>query len=627
MTTLNELRALAANQAAELGAEFVGSEHLFLAWLAVGGETPLGIVHAAGLDADGFRRMLADRPSRRVTTSKAPAPDGDLATAEAPAIALSEPAAEPRPPDRPLDWSSHARRAVTVAETAAAAEGREATADDLGWALIREPRGAVARALATHQIKPGQLRPVMAPRPPKGRPAGEPASPVAAKAPGDEAPQPTGSRAPKSAGQKPLRPPRQPVESASRPRPADSAGRVSGEAHRGRADRNRSGRDPEIDDIPEARPPERPRLVPAPPPAPPRPARLTAHWWTRVPATTPLLLAVPAAAWLDATGGSAMAVFLTASAGLVPLAAWMGRATGQLCDRSGPALGGLLNATFGNAAELIIGFAALRAGYVELVRASITGSILGNLLLLLGLALFTGGIRRPVLSFNRAAAGMAAVMLSLAVAGLVFPAIVQMAHPRTLGPHALSVGVAIILMVTYLLSLVFVFGSHRPAFALAPRGSSRGRPWPLWAAIAALAVAAGGVAVASELLVGVIEPVTRSLGMSQVFLGLILIPLVGNAAEHATAIGAAARGEIDLSLQIALGSSTQVALMVAPILVLAGALLGSPLDLVFPMFELAALATGVVVSTLITLDGESHWMEGVQLLGLYAMVAVAAWFI
>jgi Ca2+:H+ antiporter len=379
-----------------------------------------------------------------------------------------------------------------------------------------------------------------------------------------------------------------------------------------------------ITDIPEARPPARPRLIPGPPPARP-PAG--GPWWRRIPATTPLLLAAPLTLWLRHTGAAALGVFVCACLALIPLAAWMGWATARLAERSGVVVGGLLNAAFGNAAELIIAIAALRAGYLDLVRASITGSILGNLLLLLGLALLTGGLREPVLVFDRTATGMSAVMLSLAVAALVFPALVHLAHPASaLGTHAMSIGVSIILIITYLLSLLFVFRSRTPLFGTAsarPSGARSGLAMPF----VALAVAAAVVALQSDALVAVIEPVTRQLGMSPMFLGLILIPLVGNAAEHATAIGAARRGQLELSLQISLGSSTQVALLVAPILVLIGAAIASPLDLVFPVFEMAALAIGVIVSSLITLDGESHWLEGVQLLGLYGMIAVAAWFI
>ncbi len=544
MTTLNELRTLAASRAAELGAEFVGSEHLFLAWLEVGGEAPLAIVRAAGLDPDTFRRMLAERPPRsvRVTPAAAPAQEGapapdTLPPAEGSASASSPEGAVPLdaiPTER--HWSSHARRALTAAEALATQAGRDATGDDVGWVLIREPRGAIARALATHQLKPSQLRGILAPKGGKGRGPGAGAAPAAAAAssPGSAIPA-----EPKADGRSPRgEPPRRDAV----PRPERDGGRAKGKAAGQtvrEAPQRRRGRDPEIDDIPEAKPPERPRLVPAPPPV--RPVRRQ-RWWRKVPATTPLLVAVPLAIWLHLIGASVVGVFAAIVIGLIPLAAWMGHATTQIADRSGPALGGLLNAAFGNAAELIIGFVALRAGYGELVRASIAGSILGNLLLLLGLALVTGGLRRPVLTFNRTAAGMAAVMLSLAVAGMIFPALVQMAHPGALAPEHVSIGVAVILLLTYLLSLIFVFGSHRPFFATAPRGSDDDGRWPIWLAVGVLAVAAALVGFESEVLVGVIEPVTRALGMSPVFLGLILIPMVGNAAEHATAISAARQG-------------------------------------------------------------------------------------
>ncbi|HLB55269.1 MAG TPA: calcium/proton exchanger, partial [Gemmatimonadales bacterium] len=276
---------------------------------------------------------------------------------------------------------------------------------------------------------------------------------------------------------------------------------------------------------------------------------------------------------------------------------------------------------------------ALRAGLVDLVKASITGSILGNLLLILGLAFLAGGLRSPILKFNRTGAGMAAAMLALAVAGLVFPALFHGLHPGTetarlaLTELRLSEAVAIILALTYGASLLFSLRTHRALFGGVASDTAPSASWSVFKAVAVLGLATAGVVVESELLVHSIEPVTATLGLSQTFLGLILVPIIGNAAEHATAVTVARKGKIDLSLQIALGSSTQIALLVAPLLVLAGVLMGQPLSLLFTSLEFVALGLSTVVISIITLDGESHWFEGVQLLALYGMVVAAAFFL
>jgi Ca2+:H+ antiporter len=343
-----------------------------------------------------------------------------------------------------------------------------------------------------------------------------------------------------------------------------------------------------------------------------------------------LLAAIPLSILLDRVfHASGLAVFISACVGVLPLAGYMGQATEHLAHRSGPTIGGLLNATFGNAAELIISVVALRAGLVPLVKASITGSILGNLLLILGLSLVVGGIRRNELKFNRTNAGMSAGMLSLAVVALVLPALFHALHPESaarLSELRMSESVALILLVTYGLSLVFTLRTHRCLFW----SESAPMDGPVWSggkAALVLALATVGVAVESELLVHAATEATRTLGLTQTFLGLIVVPIIGNAAEHATAIVVARKNKMDLALQIALGSSTQVALLVAPILVFAGVVLGRDMNLVFTPFEVLALGLATGVTAIITLDGESHWFEGVQLLAVYGMVAVAAFFL
>lgn len=582
MTIPDQLRANAATLATSLEADFIGTEHLFLAWLESATGAIVEAMHTAGLTPDAFRALLASGKQRR----RGPGP-----------VAVSG------------GLSSQAQRVLDLASELAAAEGRnELNHDDVILAMIREPRGALARALSEFQLKPSRLRALVRPNSTEvGR--GEPRSrrDVAA------APEREDGTAKKSEPKPEPRPKPEP-HPKSEPRPKPEA---------------RPRRDPETDDIPHARPPERPRLTPPPKPAriaepiAPKAARFRTSWL--------LFLSVPLAFWLSETQADPVLVFVLACLAVLPLAGLMGTATEHLADRTGPTLGGLLNATFGNAAELIIALAALRAGYVDLVKASITGSILGNLLLILGLSLVVGGSRRSLLSFNRTNAGMGAAMLALAVAGLIFPALFHAVHPEALvGVELhLSEAVATVLAVTYGFSLLFVLRTHKPLFGGGGYGGGLAGPiWGLWKALGLLAVGTAGVAVMSEILVHQVGAVTANLGLSQTFLGLIIIPIIGNAAEHATAIVVARKGQTDLAFQIALGSSTQVALLIAPILVFAGAFLGvAGMNLVFSTFEIVGLCMAVIVSAFITLDGESHWFEGVQLLALYALIGAAAWFI
>ena len=357
----------------------------------------------------------------------------------------------------------------------------------------------------------------------------------------------------------------------------------------------------------------------------PRPARRGRRpsWRALLLAAVPLSVVL---AWLDQ---SPVLVFIVSCLGVLPLAGYMGEATEHLAAKTGPTVGGLLNATFGNAAELIIAIVALRAGLVELVKASVTGSILGNLLLILGLSLVAAGTGRAEVRFNRTSAGMSSAMLALAVVGLVFPALFHSLHPEAAGRASelyLSEWVAGILIATYAMSLLFTLRTHKRLFGGEPH-PMEGPAWSTGRAVLVLGLATVGVAVESEILVHATEAVTHRLGLSEVFLGLIVIPLIGNAAEHAAAVVVARKGQMDLALQIALGSSTQIALLVGPLLVFAGLLLGQDMNLVFSPFEVIALGLATGVAAILTLDGESHWFEGVQLLAVYAMVAVAAFFI
>ncbi len=342
-----------------------------------------------------------------------------------------------------------------------------------------------------------------------------------------------------------------------------------------------------------------------------------------------LLVAIPVSIVLSHFGQSPTLVFVFSCLGVLPLAGYMGEATEHLAQRTGPTVGGLLNATFGNAAELIIAIVALRAGLIDLVKASITGSILGNLLLILGLSVVAGGMGQPTIRFNRTAAGMSAAMLMLAVIGLVFPALFHVVHPEAAGRLTelqMSEWVAAILIATYGFSLLFTLKTHRPLFGGDARPAEDGA-WSTGKSLLVLAVATVGIAVESEILVHATEAVTRTLPLSELFLGLIIIPIVGNAAEHATAVVVARKGQIDLALQIAMGSSTQIALLVGPLLVFAGLVLHRDMNLVFRPFEVMALGLATLVASTLTLDGESHWFEGVQLLAVFGMVAAAAFFI
>jgi Ca2+:H+ antiporter len=343
-----------------------------------------------------------------------------------------------------------------------------------------------------------------------------------------------------------------------------------------------------------------------------------------------LLLAVPASIVLErVVHASALPVFIVACLGVLALASYMGEATEHLAHRTGPTIGGLLNATFGNAAELIISIVALQAGLVKLVKASITGSILGNLLLILGLAIVAGGLRRSELRFNRTSAGMSAGMLALAVVALVLPALFHSLHPEAaarISELRMSEAVAVILLATYSLSLLFTLKTHRRLFA-AEAHSMEGPVWGAGKAMVILGLATAAVAIESEILVHAATEATKTLGLTETFLGLIVIPIIGNAAEHAAAVVVAGKGKMDLALQIALGSSTQVALLIAPLLVFAGVLLGQNMDLVFTPFEVMSLGMATIVTAIITLDGESHWFEGVQLLAVYGMIAVGAFFL
>ncbi|MEW6543249.1 MAG: calcium/proton exchanger [Nitrospirota bacterium] len=344
-----------------------------------------------------------------------------------------------------------------------------------------------------------------------------------------------------------------------------------------------------------------------------------------------LLLFVPLAAALEFLHADPILVFLASALAIVPLAGLMGKATEHLTRHVGAGLGGLLNASLGNAAELIIALVALREGLHDVVKASLTGSILGNILLVLGFAMMAGGLRYERQRFNQTAAGMGASLLLLSAVGLVVPALFHLtASARGAAvERELSLVIAVVLFTIYLLSLLFSLKTHRHLYAgdAAASDEAGHKPWSLRKAAWVLTVVTVAVAVMSEFLVGALEPAAASLGMTQVFVGVILVALVGNAAEHSTAVLVAMKNKMDLAVGIALGSSLQIALFVAPVLVFASYVLGAPLDLIFTPFEVAAVTISVLAVGFAAMDGESHWMEGAMLVGVYLILAVAFYFL
>ncbi len=355
-----------------------------------------------------------------------------------------------------------------------------------------------------------------------------------------------------------------------------------------------------------------------------------------------LLVFVPVAAaadWLD-WGGTA--VFVCSALAIVPLAGIMGRATESLAARLGAGIGGLLNATFGNAAELIVALAALRRGLQDVVKASLTGSIIGNVLLVLGLAMLVGGLGRERQKFDRAAAAVGSTLLALAAIGLVIPAVYHFVveakvHDAALSveregvlERGLSVEIAVVLFATYLLHLLFSLRTHRHLYAgqqTAEPDEARHRTSPRVATLQLL-VATLLIAWMSELLVGAVEHASHALGLTEVFVGVIVVAIVGNAAEHSTAVLVARKNQLDLAMNIAIGSSIQIALLVAPVLVFLSYVVGpTPMDLRFTVFEVVSVGLAMFVLNLVAQDGESNWLEGALLIAVYLVLGLAFFFL
>jgi Ca2+:H+ antiporter len=349
---------------------------------------------------------------------------------------------------------------------------------------------------------------------------------------------------------------------------------------------------------------------------------------------------IPAAVVLELVHAEAGLIFTVAALGIIPTAALMGLATEELAARSGPGIGGLLNVTFGNAPELIIALFALAEGLQEVVKASIVGSIIGNVLLVLGASMLVGGIRRPKQTFSATAASIQATMLFLAAAALVMPAIFELVEGQGLpSPNAelvnygstveqLSVAVAVVLIGTYIAGLWFSLRTHKdifnPPYA---EEHEEGFGWSVRRSVMMLFIAGIAVGLMSEILVGSISEASESVGLSEFFIGVIVVAIVGNAAEHWVAVLVAWKNKMDLAVNIAIGSAAQIALFVAPVLVIASFFLGpGPMPLVFNGFELGAVLIAILIAQVITHDGESNWFEGVQLLALYAILGIAFFF-
>jgi Ca2+:H+ antiporter len=338
-------------------------------------------------------------------------------------------------------------------------------------------------------------------------------------------------------------------------------------------------------------------------------------------------------------GASELVVFVLSALAIVPLAGLMGEATETIAGRLGAGVGGLLNATFGNAAELILALVALTRGYHDVVKASLTGSIIGNTLLVLGISMVAGGARREKQTFDRSAAAASSTLLLLAAIALVVPAafhfvaegaeargVLSAARESTI-EHQMSLLIAIVLFAAYLLGLLFSLRTHRHLYAgdAEPGHAARGTMVP---SVVTLLVATALVAWMSELLVGAVEGASHALGFTEIFVGVIVVAVVGNAAEHSTAVTMALKNKMDLALNIAIGSSIQIALFVAPVLVFASRLMtGRAMDLIFTPFEVLAVIAATVIANLVASDGESNWLEGAMLLAVYLVLGIAFYFL
>lgn len=321
-------------------------------------------------------------------------------------------------------------------------------------------------------------------------------------------------------------------------------------------------------------------------------------------------------------------MFILAALSIIPLAGIMGEGTEEISSYTGPKIGGFLNATFGNATELIISFFALKSGLFEVVKSSIAGSIIGNILLVLGASMFIGGLKHKTQNFNINVVETTSSMLLFSLIGLCVPAFfTHTINPNLLNTRyeGLSLVVAIVMFILYILSLIFSFFTHKDLYATTTKEEGHESKWSLKKSIAILIITTVIIAIESEFLVGGIEDITSKLGLSEFFVGIILIPIIGNAAEHSTAITMALKNKMDVAIEIALGSSLQIILFVAPVLIFLS-LLFTPMSIIFNPFELVSLIASVIIANKVASDGQSNWLEGAQLMAVYFIIA-AGFFI
>jgi Ca2+:H+ antiporter len=344
-----------------------------------------------------------------------------------------------------------------------------------------------------------------------------------------------------------------------------------------------------------------------------------------------LLIFVPLSIVAEKLEWGVMPVFAMSALGIIPLAIWLSTATEEIAVVTGPSVGGLLNAVFGNATELIIALAALKAGLIDIVKASITGSIMSNLLLAMGLSMFLGGLRFKEQEFKPIVARVNGSSMTLAAIAIILPTMAFYASGQveTVSVEKLSIVVAIVLVSVYLMTLIFSLKTHNYMYevGVVELEGEHGEHKPnLWLWVGILTISTIAVALESEIFVGVVEEATKGLGLTPLFTGVILLPMVGGAAEYVSAVSVAVKNNMDLSVSVAMGSSLLVALLMAPVLVIVGQVIGLPMDLNFNPFEIVAVVIAVVVANLISLDGKSNWLEGMLLLATYVILGAAFYF-
>ncbi len=350
-----------------------------------------------------------------------------------------------------------------------------------------------------------------------------------------------------------------------------------------------------------------------------------------------LLVFMPVSFILFFAQANSVLIFFASCLAIIPLAGIIGDATEHLAERTGPGIGGLLNATFGNATELIIALIAIKNGLHDVVKASLTGSIIGNILLVIGVSIVAGGIKRPRQTFERTSASLGASLMALSAIGLLIPAVFDFVVGQSgqIRERELSLNIAFVLAAIYVLNLIFMLRTHKYLYSRRVKETETSSVkieqashfWSIKKSIVVLCITIAFVAIISEFLVATVEEATHVLGMTDVFIGVIVVAIIGNAAEHSSAVSMAVKNNMDLAMNIAVGSSIQISLFVAPMLVFCSYFIGNPMDLLFTPFEVIAVAVSVWLFNIIAQDGETHWMEGALCLGLYCIIGMAFYYL